>query len=99
MIRVNGSERRIRASCPPGRHMSRPGRGRARCGLEMPPLRRLAYPLARIPFTRAREVARRLIPGFARRVERAACVERERWFAARMGDREARFEAGAPLRR
>lgn len=72
---------------------------RARRGLAMPPLRRLAHPLVRIPFTWAREVVRRVVPGFDRLIERRACAERERWFRARMEGREARFEAGAPLRR
>ncbi|WP_182357248.1 oxygenase MpaB family protein [Tomitella gaofuii] len=56
-------------------------------------------PVARAPLVAASEVARRLVPGYARLLEAVMVRHRANWLDAQMAGREAQFDAQSALRR
>lgn len=74
-----------------------PGTRRA---YDMPPLLPWALlVVARVPAVLAGELARRVVPGYARWQERRACRKREAWLAAQLAGRKAEFDASSALNR
>jgi hypothetical protein len=59
----------------------------------------LLIPVARIPLIVGLELARRVVPGLGRAIDRVNRWHRQNWFAAQMDGRKAAFDASSGLRR